>query len=147
MFEELGYAEPPPGWDDDSGAPEFDLDALRAREPWAWRHFEHTPEDDLLLVLDRETAAYLAAQPPPQTERVYGEADMALHQRDPDTYTDAEAITRLIQIEKDIAEAHALRAHLVALIAAHRPAAADRPAGQPGARAAVEADVVVEAVD
>ncbi len=71
MFEDVGYAElgyaepPPPCWDDDTGAPELDLDALRARGPWAWRHFEHTPEDDLLPVLDPETAAYLDAQPPP----------------------------------------------------------------------------------
>jgi len=47
--------------------------------------------------------------------------------------SDSEAITRLVQVETAIARAHALRARLVALVAAQRPAAADRPAGRPGA--------------
>lgn len=59
--------------------------------------------------------------------------DRPLRERDPQTLTDAEAISRLVEVEAGIAAFHALRADLVALVAAQRPAAADRPVGQPGA--------------
>jgi len=71
--------------------------------------------------------------PPERPERIYLEEDRPLHQRDPESLSDAEAITRLVQVEADIAGSHALRAQLIALVAAQRPAAADRPADQPGA--------------
>nr|MBA3368337.1 hypothetical protein [Geodermatophilaceae bacterium] len=47
--------------------------------------------------------------------------------------SDAEAMERLIQVEAGIARAHSLRARLVALVAANRPASADRREGRPGA--------------
>jgi len=125
MFEALRYAE----WESEVDPPEVDLDALQARHPWARRHFEDDPDwtpDPLWL-------AELDAMPPERPERIYLEEDRPLHQRDPESLSDAEAITRLVQVEADIAGSHALRAQLIALVAAQRPAAADRPADQPGA--------------
>ncbi|MDQ3715212.1 MAG: 13E12 repeat family protein [Actinomycetota bacterium] len=54
---------------------------------------------------------------------------------DPDlnALSDAEAMERLVQVEAGIARAHSLRARLVGLLAAHRPASADRPDGHPSA--------------
>jgi hypothetical protein len=71
--------------------------------------------------------------PPERPERIYLEEDRPLHQRDPESLSDAEAITRLVQVEADIAGSHALRTQLIALVAAQRPASADRPADRPGA--------------
>ena len=62
--------------------------------------------------------------------------------------TDTEAITELITLEACLAAQHARRARLVAHLAAHRPAAADRPVGRPGAAAApATADQVPEVLD
>jgi len=86
--------------------------------------------------------AELDAMRPPPPERI-------LFEEDPPT--DAEAITRLVQVEADIAGSHALRAQLIALVAAQRPAKANRPAGRPGAATAqsvaAEPDVVPEVLE
>jgi len=54
--------------------------------------------------------------------------------------TDSEAITELVELEASLAAQHARRARLVAHVAGRRPAAADRPADQPGAAATQCAD-------
>nr|MBA3409716.1 hypothetical protein [Geodermatophilaceae bacterium] len=126
MFEDLRYAE----WESEVDPPEVDLDALQARYPWARRHFEDDPTD---WSYDPAMLAELDAMGPPPPERILFEEDRPLHQRDPESLSDAEAITRLVQVEADIAGSHALRAQLIALVAAQRPASADRPADRPGA--------------
>ncbi len=157
MFEQLRHGKPSSYWDDDS--PELDVDALYAAalesaNPHLLRHFEDDPGD---WSFDPAALAELEAMPSAPPERIYLEEDRPLYQRDPDTYTDAEAITRLVQVEAEIADCHALRARLVALVAAQRPASADRPVERAGARAAndpaaatgleAEADVVPEVLE
>jgi len=106
VFEGLRYAE----WESQDDPPEVDVDALQAAlagDPCARRHFEDDPDwtpDPLWL-------AELDAMPPERPERIYLEEDRPLHQRDPESLSDAEAITRLVQVEADIAGSHALRAN------------------------------------
>ncbi|MBA3277936.1 MAG: hypothetical protein H0U22_04310, partial [Geodermatophilaceae bacterium] len=125
MFEAARYAE----WAAQGYPPEVDVDALQARHPWASQYFQ----DDPAWIPDPAWLAELEAMPSPPPDRVYLDEDRPLYDRDPDTFTDAKAITRLIEVEAGIAAAHALRARLVALIAAQRPATGDRPEGRPGA--------------
>jgi len=140
MFEELRYAE----WESREDPPDVDVDALRARYPWAREHFEDQPMD--LAVLQAswlQRARELDAMPPPP-ERVYLEEDRPLYDRDPNTFTDAEAITRLIEVEAGIAASHALRARLLGWSPWSPPNARPartgptggpaRPAGRPAAR-------------
>ncbi|MGI8627572.1 MAG: hypothetical protein ACR2J5_13555, partial [Geodermatophilaceae bacterium] len=141
MFEVQEYA----AQDFDADPPEVDVEALYlAADPETRRrHFEDNPDD---WTYDPAMPAELEAIGPPPPERVYTEEDRPLRQRDPNTLTDAEAMTRLVQVEEDIAGAHALRAQLVALVAAQRPATDDRPDGTPGAAAPAPARAVEDAV-
>ncbi len=137
MFESMECAELPPSfWHEMS---DFELEAMLNAKPHLRRHYEPSP-DDLLPVLDPCTESWLRDQPPDDHEPVYLEPDPPLSDRQPETFSDAEALARLIEVEEAIAGLHAQRARLVSLVAANRPAAADRPAGVPGARAATPAE-------
>lgn len=123
--------------DDDYGSscpPDFDIDLLLATDPNA-RTYTEERETDLsdaaeLARLEASWADWTRRNPD-CPERIWTEQDRPLCDRDPDTFTDSEALRRLVEVETSIAHAQALRARLVALVAAQRQACDDRPSSRP----------------
>lgn len=83
--------------------PEVDLDAVLARDPLAGDYID--PPFDI----EAMDSAWpeLLDEPPGRPERIFFEEDRPRRERHPESFSDAEALTRLVEVEAGIARSHA----------------------------------------